>query len=109
MARAGEGVPELADEGTRGGDSADGVLPKARHPPRSAVSGIHLAKASTDRPFSERVDEIRGVMLPFVPDSADASYADSAAQTRRIEMQRRHAQELFNKTMEAVQDLEWRL
>ncbi|KAJ7200512.1 hypothetical protein GGX14DRAFT_466331, partial [Mycena pura] len=57
----------------------------------------------------ERVDEIRGVMLPFVPDSADASYADSAAQTRRIETQRRHAQELFNKTMEAVQDLEWRL
>jgi hypothetical protein len=45
----------------------------------------------------------------FVPSEVDTSYAAAAAQTRRVETQRRHAVEVCSKTLEAVQDLERRL
>ncbi|KAF8178793.1 hypothetical protein K438DRAFT_1908375 [Mycena galopus ATCC 62051] len=57
----------------------------------------------------ERLDAIRNVDVSFVPAATDATYADTAAQTRRIETQRRHAMELCAKSLAAVQDLEVRL
>ncbi|KAJ7028886.1 hypothetical protein C8F04DRAFT_1212051 [Mycena alexandri] len=56
-----------------------------------------------------RLNAIRGVEAPFIPAPQDTTYAEAAAQTRRIETQRRHAEEVHAKTLAAVQDLEIRL
>ncbi|KAJ7238094.1 hypothetical protein B0H12DRAFT_1025997, partial [Mycena haematopus] len=57
----------------------------------------------------ERVDAIRNVSCPFVPAETDTTYAAAAAQTRRIETQRRHALEVLGKTLNDVQELELKL
>ncbi|KAJ7195403.1 hypothetical protein B0H12DRAFT_1082211 [Mycena haematopus] len=57
----------------------------------------------------EHVNVIRNVACPFMPAETDTTYAAAAAQTGRIETQRRHALELHAKALEAVQDLELRL
>ncbi|KAJ6569171.1 hypothetical protein B0H19DRAFT_1209333 [Mycena capillaripes] len=44
-----------------------------------------------------------------MPAQADASYADAAASTRKIETQRRHALELQAKALAVVQDLEMQM
>ncbi|KAJ7736987.1 hypothetical protein DFH07DRAFT_870634 [Mycena maculata] len=58
---------------------------------------------------SERVVDICGVALPFMPGGEEVSYAEAAKATRRIETQRRHAQELRDKVLAAVHDLELRM
>ncbi|KAF8164458.1 hypothetical protein K438DRAFT_1775438 [Mycena galopus ATCC 62051] len=57
----------------------------------------------------ERLNDIRKVALPIFLVETGASYAAAAAQTRRIETQRRHTGEVHSKTLAAVQDLELRL
>ncbi|KAJ7044323.1 hypothetical protein C8F04DRAFT_1027413 [Mycena alexandri] len=57
----------------------------------------------------ERLNQMNGVETPFIPAPQDTTYAQAAAQTRRIETQRRHAGEVHTKTLAAVQDLEIRL
>ncbi|KAJ7717541.1 hypothetical protein B0H16DRAFT_1666773 [Mycena metata] len=57
----------------------------------------------------ERLDAIMGVEAPFIPAPQDATYTQAAAQTQRMETQRRHAAEVHAKTLAAVQDLEIRL
>ncbi|KAK7046968.1 hypothetical protein R3P38DRAFT_2507024 [Favolaschia claudopus] len=59
--------------------------------------------------MEERVRAILGADMPFLPAETDAAYADAAKATRRVETQRRHAQELLQKALDAVQDLELRL
>jgi hypothetical protein len=49
------------------------------------------------------------VAVSFVVAEPTSTYAAAAAQTRRVETQRRHAMEVYSKTLEAVQDLELRL
>ncbi|KAF7341857.1 hypothetical protein MSAN_02041200 [Mycena sanguinolenta] len=56
----------------------------------------------------KRLDEMQGMGLPYVFDGV-SSYAGEAAETRRLETQRRHALEVLSKTLAAVQDLEIRL
>ncbi|KAF7367673.1 hypothetical protein MSAN_00831000 [Mycena sanguinolenta] len=56
----------------------------------------------------KRLDELQGMGLPYVANGV-SSYAGEAAETRRLETQRRHALEVFSKTLAAVQDLEIRL
>ncbi|KAF7348117.1 hypothetical protein MSAN_01764300 [Mycena sanguinolenta] len=56
----------------------------------------------------KRLDEMQGMGLPYVFDSV-SSYAGEAAETRRLETQRRHALEVLSRTLAAVQDLEIRL
>ncbi|KAJ7260849.1 hypothetical protein B0H12DRAFT_1013808 [Mycena haematopus] len=57
----------------------------------------------------ERMTAVIGIERPFLPVEADASYAAAVKATRRIEAQRRHAMEAYDKTLAAVQDLEVRL
>ncbi|KAJ7680000.1 hypothetical protein B0H14DRAFT_3101793 [Mycena olivaceomarginata] len=56
----------------------------------------------------ERLRDIRRVNA-FVPAVTDATYAEAAKQTRRLETQRRHTGEVVTKSLAAVQDLELRL
>ncbi|KAJ7808980.1 hypothetical protein B0H14DRAFT_3090965 [Mycena olivaceomarginata] len=56
----------------------------------------------------ERLRDVRRVNA-FVPAVTDATYAEAAKQTRRLETQRRHAGEVVTKNLAAVQDLELRL
>ncbi|KAJ7233282.1 hypothetical protein B0H12DRAFT_1028580, partial [Mycena haematopus] len=51
----------------------------------------------------------RTIASPFIPAETEATYGAAAAQTRRIETQRRHALEIYSKTLDAIQDLEVRL
>ncbi|KAJ7182983.1 hypothetical protein C8R43DRAFT_868822 [Mycena crocata] len=55
------------------------------------------------------LEYVFSVSIRFVPAAPGASYASEAQETRRIEAQRRHAAELMDKTLAAVQDLERRL
>ncbi|KAF7358610.1 hypothetical protein MSAN_01199700 [Mycena sanguinolenta] len=55
--------------------------------------------------YEKRLDEQRGMNLPFISNGV-SSYEEGAAATRRLETQRRHALEVFSKTLAAVQDLE---
>ncbi|KAF8132147.1 hypothetical protein K438DRAFT_1694684, partial [Mycena galopus ATCC 62051] len=57
----------------------------------------------------KRLDELRSLGLPFIMSDGTSSYSTAAADTRRIETQRRHALEVFSKTLATVQDLEVRL
>ncbi|KAF8188436.1 hypothetical protein K438DRAFT_1594303, partial [Mycena galopus ATCC 62051] len=59
--------------------------------------------------YEKRLDELRGLGLPFFLSDGRSSYSTAAADTRRIETQRRHALEVFSKTLATVQDLEVRL
>ncbi|KAF7367088.1 hypothetical protein MSAN_00968300 [Mycena sanguinolenta] len=56
----------------------------------------------------KRLEEQRGMNLPFISNGI-SSYEEGAAETRHLETQRRHALEVFSKTLAAVQDLEVRL
>ncbi|KAK7013949.1 hypothetical protein R3P38DRAFT_1454850, partial [Favolaschia claudopus] len=55
----------------------------------------------------ERVEAIRNV--PVIISDGATTYATAAAETRRIETQRRHAMEIYTKTLLDIQDLEIRL
>ncbi|KAF8209728.1 hypothetical protein K438DRAFT_1959963 [Mycena galopus ATCC 62051] len=59
------------------------------------------------RDNEDRVGSIQNVCwMQFVPAAGDAAYAEAAKQTRRVETQCRHAEELAHKSLGAVQDLE---
>ncbi|KAJ7869704.1 hypothetical protein B0H14DRAFT_2571643 [Mycena olivaceomarginata] len=55
------------------------------------------------------VREMRDLAAPFLPAPADASYAEAAKETRRVETKRRHAFEVAAKSLGAVQELELKL
>ncbi|KAF8181724.1 hypothetical protein K438DRAFT_1725166 [Mycena galopus ATCC 62051] len=57
----------------------------------------------------EQLDIIGNVDVPFMPVATDTTYAEAAAQMRRIYTQRRHVIELCTKNLAIVQDLEVRL
>jgi hypothetical protein len=52
---------------------------------------------------------MRELAAPFIPPTTDASYAEAAKETRRVETKRRHALEVASKSLGAVQDLELKL
>ncbi|KAJ7735271.1 hypothetical protein DFH07DRAFT_870772 [Mycena maculata] len=56
-----------------------------------------------------RVLDVCGVVAPFMPAEGEASYAEATKTTRRIETQCRHAQEMRDKALGAVHDLELRI
>ncbi|KAJ7770254.1 hypothetical protein DFH07DRAFT_735608 [Mycena maculata] len=53
--------------------------------------------------------DVCGVAVPFMPAQGEASYAEVARATQRIETQRRHAQEVRDKALAAVHNLELRI
>ncbi|KAJ7774334.1 hypothetical protein DFH07DRAFT_866024 [Mycena maculata] len=53
--------------------------------------------------------DVCGVAVPFTPTEGEASYPEVARATLKIEMQRRHAQEVRDKALAAVHDLELRI
>ncbi|KAJ7864211.1 hypothetical protein B0H14DRAFT_2574435 [Mycena olivaceomarginata] len=55
------------------------------------------------------VCEMRDLAAPFLPAPADASYAEAAKETRRVETKRRHAFKVAAKSLGAVQELELKL
>ncbi|KAJ7018839.1 hypothetical protein C8F04DRAFT_1214492 [Mycena alexandri] len=80
-----------------------------KEPAHETLQMEYYQKLVNLRDHQERLDAIMGVETPFIPAPQDATYAQAAAQTRRIEMQRRHATEIRDKTLAGVQDLEIRL
>lgn len=55
------------------------------------------------------MEVVLGVTIPVLPDPSDIHYEDDAKSTRRLEAQRRHAIELYEKILLSVQDLEVRM
>ncbi|KAJ7092253.1 hypothetical protein C8R44DRAFT_891295 [Mycena epipterygia] len=58
---------------------------------------------------TERMQHVLGIVIPPPAQQAIDNYDADAKATRRLEAQRRHAMELHNKVLLAVQDLEVRL
>ncbi|KAJ7244802.1 hypothetical protein B0H12DRAFT_1073675 [Mycena haematopus] len=81
----------------------------AKEPEQETLQMEYYQKLVNLQDHEERLDVSRNVATPFIPAETEATYGAAAAQTRRIETQRRHALEIYGKTLDAVQDLEVRL
>ncbi|KAF8144404.1 hypothetical protein K438DRAFT_1992863 [Mycena galopus ATCC 62051] len=81
-----------------------------KEPVQETLEMEYYQKLVNYRDSEERVGSIQTVSwMQFVPTAGDAGYAEAAKQTRRVEKQRRHAEEVTHKSLAAVQDLEVRL
>ncbi|KAJ7915783.1 hypothetical protein B0H13DRAFT_2231808 [Mycena leptocephala] len=80
-----------------------------KEPEEETLQMEYYQKLVSLQDYEERLNATRNVAAMFVPAEATSTYAAAAAQTRRIETQRRHALELYSKALDAVQDLELRL
>lgn len=56
-----------------------------------------------------RLATVRTITIPAMPDPSATNYESDATATRRLEAQRRHAMELYEKILISVQELEARL
>ncbi|KAF7341883.1 hypothetical protein MSAN_02043900 [Mycena sanguinolenta] len=81
---------------------------ESRKPMHETLQMEYYQKLVNLADHQKRLDEMQGMGLPYVFDGV-SSYAGEAAETRRLETQRRHALEVLSKTLAAVQDLEIRL
>ncbi|KAF8143379.1 hypothetical protein K438DRAFT_1993896 [Mycena galopus ATCC 62051] len=83
----------------------------SKEPIQETLEMEYYQKLVNHRDNEERVGSIQKVSwMQFVPAGGDAAgYAEAAKQTCRVETQRRHAEEVAQKGLAAVQDLEVRL
>ncbi|KAF8128818.1 hypothetical protein K438DRAFT_2000099 [Mycena galopus ATCC 62051] len=81
-----------------------------KEPVQETLEMEYYQKLVNYRDSEERAGSIQTVSwMQFVPTAGDAGYAEAAKQTRRVETQRQHAEEVAHKSLAAVQDLEVRL
>ncbi|KAK7007335.1 hypothetical protein R3P38DRAFT_3281563 [Favolaschia claudopus] len=101
------GVRSRSDFGEWLGKEREYLVGLRKEPEQETLEMEYYQKLVNLREYAERVESIRNV--PVMVSNGETTYAAAAAETRRIETQRRHAMELYMKTLRDVQDLEVRL
>ncbi|KAK7028351.1 hypothetical protein R3P38DRAFT_3314844 [Favolaschia claudopus] len=81
----------------------------SKEPVQETLEMEYYQKLVNLREAEENTSVILSAPPPPIPAEANADYAEAVKTTRRLEAQRRHALELHERALKAVQDLEIRL